>query len=107
MDFYYAILMAAPQGGDSGGSSGIIGMLLPFVLIIAVMYFLMIRPQQKKQKDHQAMLAELKKGDRIVTTGGMFGTVFGINDNENKVIIKVSEDVKMEFLKSSIAQRVT
>ncbi len=106
MDLYYTILMAAPQGGE-GGSGSIIGMLLPFVLIIAVMYFLMIRPQQKKQKEHQAMLAELKKGDRVVTTGGMFGTIFGINDNENKVIIKVSEEVKMEFLKSSIAQKVT
>lgn len=105
MDLIYTILMGAPQGGDGGGGS-LIGMLLPFVLIIAVMYFLMIRPQQKKQKQHQAMLAELKKGDRVVTNGGMFGTIFGINDNENKVIIKVSEDVKMEFLKSSIAQRV-
>ena len=106
MDLIYTILMAAPQGGE-GGSSSMIGMLLPFVLIIAVMYFLMIRPQQKKQKEHQAMLSELKKGDRVVTTGGMYGTIFGINDNENKVIIKVSEDVKMEFLKSAIAQRVT
>jgi len=105
MDLFYTILMGAPQGGE-GGSGSILGMLLPFALIIAVMYFLMIRPQQKKQKEHQAMLAELKKGDRIVTSGGMYGTIFGINDNENKVIIKVSEDVKMEFLKSSIAQRV-
>ena len=81
-------------------------MVLPFALMILVLYFLMIRPQQKRQKEHTKMLSELKKGDRVVTTGGMYGTVFGFSDDENKVIIKVSDEVKMEFLKSAIAQKV-
>ena len=102
MDF---LLMAAPQGAE-GGAGSIWGMVLPFALMILVLYFLMIRPQQKRQKEHTKMLSELKKGDRVVTTGGMYGTVFGFSDDENKVIIKVSDEVKMEFLKSAIAQKV-
>jgi preprotein translocase subunit YajC len=100
------LLMAGPQGGQSAGSSGLMGMFLPFLLIILVVYFFMIRPQQKRQKEHQRMLADLKKGDRVLTTGGMYATVFGFSDDENKVILKISDEVKMEFLKSAIAQKV-
>ncbi len=102
MDF---LLMASPQGA-SGGTGSILGMVVPFALMILVLYFLMIRPQQKRAKEHTRMLTELKKGDRVITTGGMYGTVFGFSDDENKIIIKVSDEVKMEFLKSAIAQKV-
>ncbi len=102
MDF---LLMGAPQGAQ-GSSGSILGMVVPFALMILVLYFLMIRPQQKRQKEHTKMLAELKKGDRVVTTGGMYGTVFGFSDDEGKIILKVSDEVKMEFLKSAIAQKV-
>jgi preprotein translocase subunit YajC len=101
------LLMAAPQGTQGAGSSSLMGMFLPFLLIILVVYFFMIRPQQKRQKEHQRMLADLKKGDRVLTTGGMYATVFGFSDDENKVILKISDEVKMEFLKSAIAQKVT
>lgn len=104
MNFF--LLMAPSPGGQSQGAGGIVGMILPFALMILVLYFLMIRPQQKRQKEHTKMLAELKKGDRVVTSGGMYGTVFGFSDDENKIIIKVSDEVKMEFLKSAIAQKV-
>lgn len=96
------IAMAQPGGG--GGSP--LGFFVPILLIFLIMYFLMIRPQQKKQKRHQAMLSILKKGDRVVTNSGMFGTVWGINDKENKVILKFGEDLKIEFLKSAIAGKV-
>ena len=99
--------MAAPQGAQSGGSSGLMGMFLPFLLIILVVYFFMIRPQQKRQKENQRMLADLKKGDKVLTSGGMYATVFGFSDDQNKVILKISDDVKMEFLKSAIAQKVS
>jgi preprotein translocase subunit YajC len=101
------LLMAAPQGAQSGGSSSLLGMFLPFLLIIMVVYFFMIRPQQKRQKEHKRMLTDLKKGDRVLTTGGMYATVFGFSDDENKVILKISDEVKMEFLKSAIAQKVS
>ena len=102
------LLLMAQQPGATGSSGGSMFMtLLPFLLIIVVIYFLMIRPQQKKQKEHQRMLSELKKGDKIITTGGMYATVFGFSDEQNKVILKISDEVKMEFLKSAIAQKVT
>jgi preprotein translocase subunit YajC len=101
------LLMAAPQGAQGGGSGSLLGMFLPFVLIIMVVYFFMIRPQQKRQKEHQKMLGDLKKGDRVLTTGGMYATVFGFSDDQNKVVLKISDEVKMEFLKSAIAQKVS
>ena len=103
----WLMLMGAPAGQEQGGGSGLLGMLLPLLLMVLVLYFLMIRPQQKKQKEHTRMLSDLKKGDRVITTGGMYATVFGFSDEQNKIILKVSDDVKMEFLKSSIAQKVS
>ncbi len=102
------LLMATQQGAQGqGAGGGWMGMFFPFLLIILVVYFFMIRPQQKRQKEHQKMLADLKKGDRVLTSGGMYATVFGFSDDENKVILKVSDEVKMEFLKSAIAQKVS
>lgn len=98
------IAMSSPQGGE-GGSGGLIaqfGFLIPLFLI---MYLMIIRPQQKRQKEHKNMLSELKKGDRVVTSGGMFGDIFAFNDKRDSVVLKVG-DAKMEFLKSSIASKV-
>jgi len=81
-------------------------MLIPFALMFAVLYFLIIRPQQKRAKEHQSMLGTLKKGDRVVTSSGMFGTIFAIQDDQNKVVLKISDDIKVEFVKSSIASKV-
>jgi preprotein translocase subunit YajC len=102
VNYQWPILMA--PGGDSGG--GGILMLGWFALIFVLMYFMMIRPQRKKQKEHERLLAELKKGDRVVTNGGMFGTVFAIDEDKGRVVLKITEDVKLEFLKSSIAAKV-
>jgi preprotein translocase subunit YajC len=101
------LLMGAQPGAQGGAGGGFVSMFLFMGLIILVMYFFMIRPQQKRQKAHQRMLSDLKKGDRVVTTGGMYATVFGFSDDENKVILKITDEVKMEFLKSAIAQKVT
>jgi preprotein translocase subunit YajC len=91
----------AGQGGEGGFLSIIwIGM------IFVVMYLLMIRPQRKKQKEHAKLLTELKKGDKVVTSGGMFGTIFAIDDEHNRIVLKTGDDNKLEFLKSSIAARV-
>jgi len=98
--FVFPLLMAAPPGEGSGGGGGLIG-LLPIVLIFAVFYFLIIRPQNKKQKETQRMLADLKKGDRVVTIGGIHGTVQSLKDGS--VILKVDENCKIEFTRSAIA----
>ena len=89
-------------GGESSGGGGLMA-FLPFILIIVIFYFLLIRPQQRKQKQHREMLSTLGKGDRVVTNGGMFGTIVGINEKENIVVLRVGENTKVEFLRSSIA----
>ena len=77
-----------------------------FARIILRIYFLMIPPQKKKKKHNVLLLEHLKKGDKVVTTGGMFGTVFAIDDKNGKIVIRINENTKLEFLKSSIAARV-
>ena len=90
-----------------GGGGNPLVTLAPFILIFVIFYFFMIRSQQQKQKLTQAMLASLKKGDKVVTNSGMIGVVWGIDDKENKVVLKFGEDLKIEFLKSSIAGKVS
>ncbi|MBD3169401.1 MAG: preprotein translocase subunit YajC [candidate division Zixibacteria bacterium] len=96
--------MAQP-GGDGGGASPLMT-LLPFVLMFVIIYLLLIRPQQKKQKEHQKMISELKKGDKVVTNAGIFGTIVGIDERENKVVLRIAEEVKIEILRNSISGRV-
>ena len=69
---------------------------------VGIVYFMIIRPQQKKQKETEAMRASIKKGDRVLTTGGLFGTVVG--EREGVVVLKVADEVKMEFARDAIIQ---
>jgi preprotein translocase subunit YajC len=94
------------SGGQQGQAGGGIYLIVWMALIFVVMYLLLIRPQRKKQKEHDLLLKELKKGDRVVTSGGMFGTIFAIDDERNIIVLKIGEDVKLEFLRSSIAAKV-
>ncbi len=96
----YLILALGAPGGDQGGSP--YGMLIMLALMFAVIYFLLIRPQQKRQKQQQKMLSELVKGDKVITSAGMLGTVHGFNEKENTIVLKFGENVKIEFLRSSI-----
>lgn len=99
------ILMTGQPSGEGGAGSMLVS-LAPILLIFVIFYLLLIRPQQKKQKEHQKLLSALKKGDKVVTNSGMFGVISSINDEKNIVVIRVGEDVKLEFLKSSIAGKV-
>ncbi|NIK75943.1 preprotein translocase subunit YajC [Paenibacillus castaneae] len=90
---------------DAAGGSGIIGMIWPFVLMFAVFYFLLIRPQQKKQKQRSSMLNQLKKGDKISTIGGLHGTVVELTDDT--VVLRVNDTTKMTFERSAINQIIT
>ncbi len=85
----------------SGGSGQVVTMLVTFGLIIVIFYFLIIRPQRKKQKDTQSMLASLRKGDRVATVGGIRGLVTAVKDQT--VTVKVDDSTKIEFSKSAIA----
>ncbi|CAM4199405.1 preprotein translocase subunit YajC [Paenibacillus endophyticus] len=82
------------------GQSNILGMIWPFVLMFAVFYFLLIRPQQKKQKQRSSMLNQLKKGDKISTIGGLHGTVVELSDDT--VVLRVNDTTKMTFERSAI-----
>ena len=95
----YAIMLMGPQGGEGGG--GFMS-LLPFLAIIVIMYFLMIRPQVKKQKERQKMIDAIQKGDNVVTSGGIHGKVMGFTDNDKTVILKVDDNVKLNVDRSAI-----
>lgn len=75
--------------------------LMPILLIFIVFYFLLIRPQAKKQKEHQKLLADLKKGDRVITASGLYGTVHEIQGNNVK--LKIAENTNVQMLKSAIS----
>jgi len=89
------------MGGAPGGGAGSLVSFAPLVLIFGVMYFFLIRPQKKKQKETQRMLDDLKKGDRVVTIGGIHGVIQNVR--EKTVIVKVDENCKLEFVRSAIA----
>ena len=103
--FVVPLLMGGAQAaqGAEGGGGGMSGIMtfLPFVAIIAIFYFLIIRPQNKKQKETQKMLSALKKGDRIVTIGGIHGVIQTVK--ESTVIVKVDDGIKLEFSRSAIS----
>ncbi|MBL6935676.1 MAG: preprotein translocase subunit YajC [Alphaproteobacteria bacterium] len=83
----------------------ILQMFLPLILIFAVFYFLLIRPQQKKMKEHNAMLDAVRRGDRIVTGGGIVGTVARVNDNE--LSVDISEGVRVTVMRGTVADVLT
>ncbi len=84
-------------------SSSGIGQFIPLILIFVIFYFFLIRPQQKKVKEHKAMVENLKRGDKIITSGGILGTVERIMDNDKAEII-IGNDTKVEIIKSTGVQ---
>lgn len=100
IDLAYAMGQAPGGGGGAGGFSA----LIPLALMFAIFYFILIRPQQKKQREHREMLKALKTGDQIITAGGIYGTIIAID--ETKVKLKIAENVKIDVTRSSIASRL-
>jgi len=97
-----AFAASAPPGAS--GSGALMTQVVFFAAIFAIFYFLLIRPQQKQKRDREQMLGTLKKGDRIVTTSGLHGTVTGLN--EHTVTLRVADQVKLEFDRSAVARVV-
>ncbi|MFD1511202.1 preprotein translocase subunit YajC [Lacimonas salitolerans] len=83
-----------------------VAQFLPLILIFAIMYFLLIRPQQKKLKEHQKMVEALRRGDQVVTQGGLIGKVSKVKD-DNEIEVELSENVRVRVVKSTIAQVLT
>lgn len=104
-------LVAQPEGGGGGSGQGgqqqpqgcqqMSGMLIPILIMFAIIYFLMIRPQQKQQKKHKAMISALKKGDKVITNSGIFGTVTGMT--EAVLTLEVAKNVHIRVLRGQVA----
>jgi len=88
-----------PEGGEGAGS--IAPLIIFLVLIFGMMYFLMIRPQRKKQKEHQELMAELRRGDKVITAGGIYGVVETTSDES--VVIKVEDGTMLRVARNSVA----
>lgn len=99
-----SIILMTPQGDGQGGGGSLIGMFLPFVAIIAIMYFLMIRPQQKRAKEHQNMLSQLRRGDRIITGSGIHGSITDVEDKT--FVIQIADNVKIKIEKSAVTSKI-
>ena len=88
------------QGSTGASGAALLANFLPIILIFVIFYFMLIRPQQKKQKDYEKMLLELKKNDEVVTSGGVHGTILNIKDTT--LTLKIDDNVKIEINKSAI-----
>jgi preprotein translocase subunit YajC len=91
----------AQAAGGGGAAGGLIG-FLPIIFIFLIMYLLLIRPQQKKMKEHRAMVEALRRGDQVITSGGMIGKITKVADDE--VEVELAQNVKVRVVKNTIAQ---
>ncbi|MCP5072559.1 MAG: preprotein translocase subunit YajC [Rhodobacteraceae bacterium] len=97
-------MFASPAYAQAtGGGLGSLGGILPLIMIFAIMYFLMIRPQQKKMKEHKAMVGGLRKGDQVVTAGGLIGKVTKVKEG-NEVEVELAQGVKVRVVQSTIGE---
>lgn len=99
IDLAYA-MGAPPPGGAASGPGAVLIQLAPIVLVLAIFFFLVIRPQQREKRRREEMLAALKKGDRVITSGGLIGTIVGIADQT--VSLKLGDSVRVECLRSAV-----
>lgn len=95
----------AQTAGDAGGMGGIAG-IIPFVLMFVIFYFLLIRPQQRRMKEHRNMVENLRRGDQVVTAGGVLGKVTKVGESD-EIEVQIAEGVKIKVVKSTISQVVS
>jgi preprotein translocase subunit YajC len=100
-------MLISPAYAQTGGAGGGDALLtfLPLILIFVVFYFLLIRPQQKRQKEHKAMVEALRRGDRVVTAGGIYGTVARVVD-ESTIEVEIADGVKVRMLRGTVQEVV-
>lgn len=95
---FSTLLFMAPQGQNGGGS--LVSTIIMFGLIFVIFYFMIIRPQQRRSKEREQMLSAVKKGDKVVTAGGIHGTVIGVEDKS--LLVQIAENVKVKVERGSI-----
>jgi len=94
--------IAWAANGQAGGAGGMLTSLMPLILIFVIFYFLLILPQRKKQKEHRQMVGNLKRGDKIITTGGIYGTVTAVK--KNYLEVEVDDKVKLRVQRGAVTQ---
>jgi preprotein translocase subunit YajC len=95
------LIAMAPQGGSGAGGGSMVSTFVMFGAIFLIFYFMIIRPQQKRAKEREKLLASIEKGDKVITSGGVHGTVAGVE--EKTVLLQVTENVKLKIERSAIA----
>lgn len=95
------IAYAMGQGGAAGQGAGGFSAFVPLIFMFAIFYFLLIRPQQKKQKEQREMVANLKKGDRVITNGGIHGRITAVNDNT--LTVEIADKVRVKVVRSNVS----
>lgn len=101
LNFFYGSQQSAPP--SSGGS--LFSALIPFILVFVIFYILIILPSRKRQKKHQQMVENLQPGDKVLTSGGIYGTVMGVQ--KDKIELKIASNVKVDLAKSAVAAVLT
>lgn len=99
MNLINILLLSPPQGGNQNPITS----FLPLILILVVFYFFMIRPQMKKAKEQKAFKESLKKGDKVVTIGGLHGKIAEINEEDQTIILEVDNHIKLKFDKTAVS----
>jgi preprotein translocase subunit YajC len=97
--------LAQAAGAPAAGGAFDIVSLLPLVLIFVVFYFLLIRPQQKKMRDHREVIASLKRGDKVITGGGIVGTIVRTEEGKPVVTVEIAQNVRIEVVRSTITDK--
>ena len=99
-----SLAYAMGQGGGAGQGAGGFSGFIPLILMFVIFYFLLIRPQQKKTKEHREMISNLKKGDRVITSGGIYGRITGMD--ENTLTIEIADKVRVKLARGNVGARV-
>ena len=97
-----AYAMGPSTGGGEGSGPGFLISMIPILLMFAIIYLLLIRPQQKRQREHQSMLDDLQNGDKVVTQGGIIGVITGLKSDV--VTVRISDDVRVDLQRSAISR---
>jgi preprotein translocase subunit YajC len=104
MESLLFITPAFAQGAPAGGGMDIVLQLVPFVLIFVIMWFLIIRPQQRRVKDHQEMIRNVRRGDTVVTSGGIIGKVAKVLEDSADIEVDIAEGVRVKIARSGISE---
>ncbi|NBP72004.1 MAG: preprotein translocase subunit YajC [Alphaproteobacteria bacterium] len=100
-------MIITPAYAQAGGGGDALTSFLPIILIFVIFYFLLIRPQQKKMKNHREMLSRIKRGDRVLTGGGILGTVTKVKEETDEVTVEIADDVRVDILRGTISDVIS